>query len=194
MTIVERTQQGSQLRIAAKGHLLVAVPVLLALGWAGFTVYLNAAIPADQRHLGIVPFFLVGEGSIAVLALTLYLSLWRPASRDVIEADDSGLRLTSRRHGDRELAWSEIAELGWMPGVNSQSGLIGKLQRADSLPDGGRPMWLCNPAGRRWPPELGALQALAQQHGVAWNSAYASIDIDSGLPHAPWWRRIIGRR
>ena len=129
---MERTTNGQLggVRIAAKGRLLVAVPVMLALGWAGLTIYLGAAVPADQRHLGLVPFLLLGEGACAILGLTLYLSFWLPAGKDLITADGSGLQLHSRRHGDRTLAWSEVAELGWMPGVNSNSGLIGKLRPA----------------------------------------------------------------
>ncbi len=192
---MERTSNGQLggVRIAAKGRMFVAVPSVLALGWVGLTVYLGQALPADQRHLGLLPFLLLGLGACAFMGLVLYLSLWRPESKDVIVADEAGLRLQSRRHGDRDLAWDQVAELGWMNGFNSNSGLIGKLRPAGGVVPG-RPMWLCNPAGRRIPPEMHALQDLARRHGAAWNSAYPPIDIDSGLAHPPWYRTIIGRR
>jgi hypothetical protein len=95
-------------------------------------------------------------------------------------ADDCGLRTRSRRRGDQDLAWNEIAELGWVvAGRYAPGGLAGRKREGGSHEPGGPNIagWLAQPTGQVRPSEaLASLRGLCEQHGVAWKD-YASAEV-----------------
>jgi hypothetical protein len=102
------------------------------------------------------------------------------------------VRVHSRRHGDRDLVWADLDQLGWLRlmGNRGDTGLVGRLVHDPGRASSGRLMWLCNPAGRLLPRERRALQDLAEAHGVQWIADYPSDGVDADLVDHSFVRRL----
>jgi len=123
------------------------------------------ATPPRQRHADPTIATLVILGCSAAFA-ALNLAVWWPRWRESFTADDGGLRIISRRRGNRSLSWSEVATIGWLlpfDGPRADDGLAGRLHTGS-----GNAVWLCNPAGRFKPRALKRLRELAARHDVTW--------------------------
>lgn len=136
-------------------------------------------IPENEREGSNSEILLIAAGTAVVLALIVAASYLVRGS-DSFTADDRGLRTHSKKHGNHDLAWSEIAELGWVvQGRYTSGGLAGRKHDGGSYEAGGPNIagWLAQPRGRVRPTEgLSSLQSLCQQHGVAWKY-YAPAEV-----------------
>ncbi|BEP15598.1 hypothetical protein acdb102_39090 [Acidothermaceae bacterium B102] len=168
---------------------MVAMPFLPVLALGAGDAYLRVVIPSAPSHLSQMP---VVVALVSGLLAAISLLLWRSRGPDSVTADDYGLRVSSRRHGDRDLAWADLEQLGWLRlmGKRGDTGLVGRLVRDPGQATTGRLMWLCNPAGRLHPRECRALQALAESHGVAWTTDYPSDGVDADLVDDSFVRRL----
>jgi hypothetical protein len=175
--------------IAPKRWVLIATPLLPIAALGVGDAYLRVVIPSAPSHLSQMP---VVVAFLCVLLAAISLVLWRSRGHDSVIADQQGLRVRSRRHGDRDLAWADLEQLGWLRliGNRGDTGLVGRLAHDPGRSSSGRLLWLCNPAGRLLPRERRALQALAEAHGVEWTTDYPEDGVDADLVDASLVRRL----
>jgi hypothetical protein len=175
--------------IAAKRWVLIAAPLLPIVALGVGDAFLRVVVPSAPSHLSQMP--LVVAFLCAALA-AISLLLWRSRGQDSVVADHQGLCVRSRRHGDRDLAWADLEQLGWLRlmGNRGDTGLVGRLVHDPGRPLSGRLLWLCNPAGRLLPRERRTLQMLAEAHGVEWTTDYPEDGVDVELVDASLVRRL----
>ncbi len=161
-----RVPSATSVRVGSSPVLSLVMPAAVGLVMLGMLF----AVPPDQRHVDTDHFLLVTAGVVAGVAVLVGYS-WRRAGGDRVVADEVGLAVRSRRHGDRVLRWDQVLELGWVvPSQNRAGGLAGRLREGGpyDVPGPAIAGWLCQPLGVLRPRSLAALQALAEQHDVAW--------------------------
>lgn len=139
-------------------------------------ILLLMLIPAEERQLG--------NGGILLFALATLLPLggivagaYLYRGSDSFTANESGLHLRSRRHGNRQLAWTDLVELGWVaPTRYTRGGLAGRTRDGGPYEPGGPSIagWLCQPTGPVQAPQ--GLQELCEQQSVAWRD-YAPAEV-----------------
>lgn len=136
-------------------------------------------VPEQDRELGDGGILLFALAMAGVLSLVL-VGAFLTSGSDHFSADEAGLHLFSRKHGEQSLAWAELQELGWVPSTRyTRGGLAGRRRDGGSYELGGPNIagWLSQPAGVFRPKgALEELEALCAQHGVAWRQ-YAPAEV-----------------
>lgn len=185
-----RTQDqasAGQVRISGSRSALLATVLFLPVALLLALVFELIAQPRSDRMLGVGAFLLLIAG-VTVFSGLLMGWVWHSHGTDSVVGDSTGLQITSRRHGDRSLAWSDLAELGWFTAPRVDTGLVGRVAGKD------RAIWLCNPFGFKVHRGTAQLRDLAEAHGVTWRADYQSVDLDPNLvrPSRPT-RFLYGR-
>lgn len=132
---------------------------------------LGLLLVPEQERAGSDLEIVLAAAASAVLLLAIVGATYLSRGSDRFSADAEGLHIESRKHGTASIAWQELLELGWVvPGEYAPGGLAGRRRRGGAYDTGGPNIagWLCQPTGQIAPQAISELQALCQQHGVAW--------------------------
>ena len=135
--------------------------------------------PEEDRELGNGGVLLFAVATAVLLGLVLGAAYLFRGS-DAFSADDTGLHIRSRKLGNKDLAWADLQELGWVvPTRYTRGGLAGRRKTGGSHEPGGPNIagWLSQPTGVIHPKrDLEDLRALCAQHGVDWRQ-YAPAEV-----------------